>query len=105
MSGTFEVYAVYPRKHFADLDPIRVAYTPVTTLSLAGTMHIKQESILGITTNIESQELRGLENNSYGKENPWAGTTDDMECFFSLSIELQEASMSLLNNLRFCDKS
>ncbi|XP_072037947.1 uncharacterized protein [Amphiura filiformis] len=44
-----------------------------------------RQTIIGVTTNIDSQELRRSENEAIGhSENPRAGTTDDVELFFSL---------------------
>ncbi|XP_078606621.1 uncharacterized protein LOC144879245 [Branchiostoma floridae x Branchiostoma japonicum] len=40
--------------------------------------------LIGITSNIESQEARRLLNPVFGPEHPRAGTTDDVECFFSI---------------------
>ena len=45
-----------------------------------------RETFIEITTNIESQELRRIRNNEIGyPEHPRAATTDDVECFFSLT--------------------
>jgi hypothetical protein len=45
-----------------------------------------RETFIEITTNIESQELRRIRNNEIGyPEHPRAETTDDVECFFSLT--------------------
>ena len=45
-----------------------------------------RETVIEITTNIESQELRRLENEVIGyPEHPRAGGTDDLETFFSLA--------------------
>ena len=44
-----------------------------------------RETFIAITTNIESQEFRRRENETLGyEEHPRAGSTDDVECFFSL---------------------
>ena len=37
-----------------------------------------------VTTNIESQEHRRRCNNEFGPEHPRAGTSDDVETFFSV---------------------
>ena len=45
-----------------------------------------RETVIEITTNIESQELRRCENEIIGYlEHPRAGGTDDLETFFSLT--------------------
>ncbi len=45
-----------------------------------------RETVIEITTNIESQERRRLLNNSLGyEEHPRAGSTDDVEAMFSIS--------------------
>ncbi|OWF45548.1 hypothetical protein KP79_PYT07067 [Mizuhopecten yessoensis] len=45
-----------------------------------------RETFIEITTNIESQEVRRLQNAEFGyPEHPRAATTDDVECFFSLT--------------------
>ncbi len=44
-----------------------------------------RESLIEITTNIESQELRRIDNAIIGyEEHPRASTTDDVESFFSI---------------------
>lgn len=46
---------------------------------------LTRESVIEITTNIESQEIRRLENSTIGyEEHPRAATTDDVEAFFSI---------------------
>ncbi|XP_072047468.1 uncharacterized protein [Amphiura filiformis] len=43
------------------------------------------ETVIAVTTNIESQEYRRAENDNLGyPEHPRSGTTDDVECFFSM---------------------
>lgn len=45
-----------------------------------------RETFIEITTNIESQERRCIPNIDYRySEHPRAATTDDVECFFSLT--------------------
>lgn len=44
-----------------------------------------RETLVEVTTNIESQELRRNQNAALGyAEHPRASTTDDVECFFSM---------------------
>lgn len=45
-----------------------------------------RETFVEVTTNIESQEMRRIMNSDLGyPEHPRAATTDDVECFFSLT--------------------
>lgn len=45
-----------------------------------------RETFIELTTNIESQEFRRRQNTILGyPEHPRAATTDDVECFFSLT--------------------
>ena len=45
-----------------------------------------REVVIEITGNIESQELRRCQNNEIGyPENPRAGSTEDLECFFGVA--------------------
>ena len=44
-----------------------------------------QETVVAITTNIESMEFRRCEGSKIGyEEHPRAGTSDDVECFIAL---------------------
>lgn len=46
-----------------------------------------RETFIELTTNIESQEFRRRQNTILGyPEHPRAATTDDVECFFSLTM-------------------
>ena len=50
-----------------------------------GIRGFSRETFIAVTTNIESQEYRRREKEAIGwAEHPRAGTTDDVECFFSL---------------------
>ncbi|XP_066278595.1 uncharacterized protein [Branchiostoma lanceolatum] len=50
-----------------------------------GLCGFSRETVIGITTNIESQEARRRLNDIIGfEEHPRAATTDDVECFFAL---------------------
>ena len=45
-----------------------------------------REVLIEITGNIESQEFRRRQNSEFGfAENPRAGSTDDVECFFAIT--------------------
>ncbi|XP_072016694.1 uncharacterized protein [Amphiura filiformis] len=52
---------------------------------LQGVRGFSRETVIAVTTNIESQEYRRAENDNLGyPEHPRSGTTDDVECFFSM---------------------
>ncbi len=50
-----------------------------------GLCGFSRETVVAITTNVESIEFRRRQNNEIGyEEHPRAGTTDDVEAFFAL---------------------
>ena len=50
-----------------------------------GICGFSRETVIAVTTNIESIEFRRRENGTLGyEEHPRAGTTDDVEAFFAL---------------------
>ncbi|XP_070537621.1 uncharacterized protein [Ptychodera flava] len=53
---------------------------------LQGIKGFSRETIIAVVTNIESQEFRRrqIATSNLPQEHPRAGTTDDVECFFSL---------------------
>ncbi|XP_077869194.1 uncharacterized protein LOC144360307 [Saccoglossus kowalevskii] len=53
---------------------------------LKGVKGLSRESLIAIVTNIESQEFRRRQicSDNFQAEHPRAGTTDDIECFFSM---------------------
>jgi hypothetical protein len=54
------------------------------------------QTLIEVTSNIESQELRRCQNSSLGyQEHPRAGTTDDVEGFFSLCRSLLGGTFTL----------
>ena len=47
-----------------------------------------RETVIALTTNIESREWRRRENQSRGPEHPRSSTTDDVECLFSVMRDM-----------------
>ena len=52
---------------------------------IKGICGFSRETVIAVTTNIESTEFRRRQNDTYGyEEHPRAGSTDDVEAFFAL---------------------
>jgi len=52
---------------------------------IKGICGFSRETVIAVTTNIESIEFCRRENGTHGyEEHPQAGTTDDVEAFFAL---------------------
>ncbi|XP_066296437.1 uncharacterized protein [Branchiostoma lanceolatum] len=61
-----------------------------------------RETIIGITSNIDSQERRRLQNEEIGfHEHPRAGTTDDVECFFSILHHKSRGQLVTLKEFKY----
>ena len=52
---------------------------------IQGLQGFSRETVIEVTTNIESQEFRRRQNNEIGHaENPRASETDDLECLYGM---------------------
>ncbi|XP_078679355.1 uncharacterized protein LOC144915008 [Branchiostoma floridae x Branchiostoma belcheri] len=67
-----------------------------------GICGFSRETIIGVTTNIDSQEIRRLQNTTIGfPEHPRASTTDDVECFFSMLNNKIRGELVTLKEFKF----
>ena len=56
------------------------------TRPVAGIRGFSRETVVEVTTNIESQELRRIQNQEIGyEEHPRAAETDDLESYFCVT--------------------
>ncbi|XP_078618099.1 uncharacterized protein LOC144885838 [Branchiostoma floridae x Branchiostoma japonicum] len=67
-----------------------------------GLCGFSRETIVGITSNIDSQERRRRQNDDLGfPEHPRAGTTDDVECFFSMLHHKARGQLVTLKDFKY----